>query len=115
MNSLRDNFMTKAINYDKIEKENKDKEILINGLQIEGNNFLNMLQEREMLIENYSKKINELNEIIKQKDDQLKLMVNFSKEINDENKFNIKELTKQAINTIKMIHNKEKDSNNEKI
>ena len=111
MNSLRDNFMTKAINYDKIEKENKDKEILINGLQIEGNNFLNMLQEREMLIENYSKKINELNEIIKQKDDQLKLMVNFSKEINDENKFNIKELTKQAINTIKMIHNKEKDNN----
>ena len=33
-------------------------------------------------------------------------MINFSKEINKENKFNVKELTKQAVKTIKIFYNK---------
>jgi hypothetical protein len=63
-----------------------------------------MLQDRELLIQAYSKKVSELNGIIKQKDEQLKMMVNFSKELNDENKINIKELTKQAIKTLKIFY-----------
>lgn len=74
-----------------------------------------MLQDRELLIETYSKKINELNQIINQKNEQLKLMVNFSKEINNENKLNVKELTKQAVKTIKVFYNtiNNKDNKNQ--
>ena len=64
-----------------------------------------MIKDRENLINEQSKKIKELNEIILRKDDQLKLMVNFSKEINKENKSNVAELTKQAVKTIKVFYN----------
>ena len=39
------------------------------------------------------------------KNGQLKVMVNFSKEINNENKTNVKEITKQAVKTIKVFYN----------
>jgi len=52
-----------------------------------------MLQEWEVLVYNYSKKILELNEIIKQKDEQIKIMEDFTKELNDKNKLNVKQLT----------------------
>ena len=105
MNNLKGNYTNVTNDYNKIEKENKIKEIIIKDLKIEGSKTLNMLQDRELLIQSYSKKIEELNGIIKQKDDQLKLLVNFSKEINSENKLNVKELTKQAVKTIKVVYN----------
>ena len=91
--------------YAKLEKNNKEKELIIKDLRTEGEKCVNMLQDRDLIIENYSKKINELNDIISQKNQQLKVMVDFSKEINNENKTNVKELTKQAVNTIKMFYN----------
>ena len=105
MNSLKGNYSNVANDFNKIEKDNKIKEIIIKDLQLEGNKIINMLQDRDLLIETYSKKISELNGIIKQKDEQLKLMINFSKEINNGNKNNVKEITKQAVKTIKVFYN----------
>ena len=104
VNNLKGNFNNVANDYNKREKDIKDKEIIIKDLKVEGSKIINMLQDRELLIQAYSKKVSELNGIIKQKDEQLKMMVNFSKELNDENKINIKELTKQAIKTLKIFY-----------
>ena len=109
--NLKGNYININNNYDKIEKDMKYKQILINDLKIEGNKIVNMLQDRDLLIQEYSRKISELSDIIKQKDEQLKLMMNFSKELNDENKLNIKELTKQAVKTINIFYNSTKKKN----
>ena len=89
----------------KKEQDLKDKDIIITDLKEKADNWVVMIKDREQLINEQSKKIRELNEIIARKDDQLKLMVNFSKEINKENKSNVAELTKQAVKTIKVFYN----------
>ena len=115
LNYYKSNFSSATNDLNKLEKHNKTKEMMINDLKIEGDKCVNMLQDRDLLIESYSKKINELNSIISQKNDQLKLMVNFSKEINNENKSNVKEITKQAVKTIKVFYNtlNNKDNKNQ--
>ena len=115
MNYYKNNYSNITNDLNKLEKNNKSKELIIKDLKIEGDKCVNMLQDREMLIETYSKKINELNNIINQKNEQLKLMVNFSKEINNENKSNVKEITKQAVKTIKVFYNtlNNKDNKNQ--
>ena len=115
LNYYKSNFSSATNHLNKLEKHNKTKEMIINDLKIEGDKCVNMLQDRDLLIESYSKKINELNSIISQKNDQLKLMVNFSKEINNENKSNVKEITKQAVKTIKVFYNtlNNKDNKNQ--
>ena len=115
LNYYKSNFSNVAYDLNKLEKHNKTKEMIIKDLKIEGDKCVNMLQDRDLLIESYSKKINELNQIINQKNEQLKLMVNFSKEINDENKSNVKEITKQAVKTIKVFYNtlNNKDNKNQ--
>ena len=115
MNYYKSNFSNATNDLNKLEKNNKTKELIIKDLKIEGDKCVNMLQDRELLIETYSKKINELNNIINQKNEQLKLMVNFSKEINNENKTNVKEITKQAVKTIKVFYNtlNNKDNKNQ--
>lgn len=67
--------------------------------------WVNLVKEREQIINEQSLKIKELSDIIDRKDEQLKLMVNFSKEINKGNKSNVQELTKQAVQTIKVFYN----------
>ena len=115
MNYYKSNFSNITNDLNKLEKNNKTKELIIKDLKIEGDKCVNMLQDRELLIETYSKKINELNNIINHKNEQLKLMVNFSKEINNENKSNVKEITKQAVKTIKVFYNtmNNKDNKNQ--
>ena len=115
MNYYKSNYSNITNDLNKMEKNNKTKELIIKDLKIEGDKCVNMLQDRELLIETYSKKINELNNIINQKNEQLKLMVNFSKEINNENKTNVKEITKQAVKTIKVFYNtlNNKDNKNQ--
>ena len=115
LNYYKNNFSNAAIDINKLEKHNKTKEMIIKDLKIEGDKCLNMLRDRDLLIESYSKKINELNQIINQKNEQLKLMINFSKEINNENKSNVKEITKQAVKTIKVFYNtlNNKDNKNQ--
>ena len=115
LNNLKGNYSNITFDFNKIEKDVKYKEIIINDLKIEGNKIVNILKDRELLIQEYNKKISELNDIIKQKDEKLKLMINFSKELNSENKSNVKAITKQAVNTIKVfynsINNKEEQNN----
>ena len=89
----------------KIEKDIKSKDITIENLQTKNKNLIKMVKERENIIIEHSKKIKELNDIINNKNEELKIMINFSKEINKENKINVQELTKQAIKTIKTFQN----------
>ncbi|MCQ2820518.1 MAG: hypothetical protein MJ252_24910, partial [archaeon] len=99
------NLNNKLSDYNKREKELKEKDLLILELKNSGNKFINMIKDRENLIQNYTAKIEELQASIAQKDEQLKMMVNFSKEISKENKTNVQELTKQAVKTIKIFYN----------
>ena len=99
----------------KKEKEIKDKENIITDLKDRGDKWINMIKEREVIINELNKKIKELTDTLQQKDEQLKVMVNFSKEINNENKSNVAELTKQAVKTIKLFYNTLNNTNKEQI
>ena len=103
--SMKSKLISNNNSTNKKEQDIKDKELIISDLKEKADNWVTMIKEREQLINEQSKKIRELNEIILRKDDQLKLMVNFSKEINKENKSNVAELTKQAVKTIKVFYN----------
>ena len=96
----------------KKEQDIKDKELIINDLKERSDSWVNLVKEREQLINEQSLKIKELSDIIDRKDEQLKLMVNFSKEINKGNKSNVQELTKQAVQTIKVFYNSLNNSPN---
>ena len=92
----------------KNEEEMKNKELIVKDLTSREKNLVEMIKDREKLINEQSKKIVELNDIITLKDDQLKILVNFSKEINKENKNNVKEITRQACETIKLFNHNNK-------
>ena len=96
--SMKSKIISNSNNNNKKEQDLKDKELIISDLKEKADNWVTMIKDREQIINEQSKKIKELNDIILRKDDQLKLMVNFSKEINKENKSNVAELTKQRIN-----------------
>ena len=104
-NAMKNKLISNNNTTNKKEQDLKDKELIITDLKEKADNWVLMIKDRENLINEQSKKIKELNEIILRKDDQLKLMVNFSKEINKENKSNVAELTKQAVKTIKVFYN----------
>ena len=106
-NAMKAKLISNNNTTNKKEQDLKDKELIITDLKEKADNWVLMIKERENLINEQSKKIKELNEIILRKDDQLKLMVNFSKEINKENKSNVAELTKQAVKTIKVFYSRE--------
>ena len=103
--SMKSKIISNSNNNNKKEQDLKDKELIISDLKEKADNWVTMIKDREQIINEQSKKIKELNDIILRKDDQLKLMVNFSKEINKENKSNVAELTKQAVKTIKVFYN----------
>ena len=103
--SMKSKIISNSNNNNKKEQDLKDKELIINDLKEKADSWVTMIKDREQIINEQSKKIKELNDIILRKDDQLKLMVNFSKEINKENKSNVAELTKQAVKTIKVFYN----------
>lgn len=110
-NKLRLALISKNDESSKRDKALKDKEMIITDLKDRSGNWVAMIKEREQIIFENNKKIKELNEIINQKDEQLRVMVNFSKEINNENKSNVTELTKQAVKTIKIFYNTLNNSN----
>ena len=104
-NSLKLKINTNNSTSNKKEKDLKNKEVLKNNLKQKSDNWMLMIKERENVINEQSKKIKDLNEIITRQEEQLKLMMNFSKSINKENKTNISEITKQAVKTIKLYYN----------
>ena len=103
--SMKSKLISNSNSTNKKEQDLKDKDLIITDLKEKADNWVTMIKEREKLINEQSKKIRELNELISRKDEQLKMMVNFSKEINKENKSNVAELTKQAVKTIKVFYN----------
>ena len=112
--SLKSKININKTSTNKKEKDLKNKDYIINNLRQKGDNWVLMIKERDKIISEQSKKINELNEIISRKTEEFKLMMNFSKNINKENKTNISEITKQAVKTIKLFYNdmnKENDNN----
>ena len=113
LSTYKGNYNMKSTEFNRVEKDSINKELIIKDLKNEGNKFITMIKDREAIIENYSQKILELNHIIEQKDEQLKVMINFSKEINKENKSNVQELTKQAVKTIKIFYNTINNKNGE--
>ena len=103
--SMKSKLISNSNTTNKKDQDLKDRDLIITDLKEKADNWVTMIKDREQLINEQSKKIRELNELIARKDDQLKLMVNFSKEINKENKSNVAELTKQAVKTIKVFYN----------
>ena len=103
--SLKSKININNTSTNKKEKDLKNKDYIINNLKQKGDNWVLMIKERDKIISEQSKKINELNDIISRKTEELKLMMNFSKNINKENKTNISEITKQAVKTIKLFYN----------
>ena len=103
--SMKSKLISNSNTTNKKDQDLKDRDLIITDLKEKADNWVSMIKDREQLINEQSKKIRELNELIARKDDQLKLMVNFSKEINKENKSNVAELTKQAVKTIKVFYN----------
>ena len=89
----------------KNEKELKNKEVAMNNLKQKSDNLEIMIKEKDKTINELNKKINELNKVVSSQKEELKLMMDFSKNINKENKTNISEITKQAVQTIKLFYN----------
>ena len=117
---LKNNYLLKNNECIKLIKENNEMKIIIEDFKKRDLEYLNMIKEREDLITQYNNQIKNLNEEINNKNEQMKLLVKFSKNINDENKVNIKELTKQACQTIKLLYsynnqNNLNNNNNENI
>ena len=103
--SLKSKINVKNTTTDKNEKDLKNKEFIINNLKQKSDNWAGIIKEREKIIGEQSKKINELNEVISRQKEELKLVMNFSKNINKENRTNVSEITKQAVKTIKLFYN----------
>ena len=87
------------------ERNIKNKDIIIDDLQKKEKNYIRIIKERDNLIDEKNNKIKQLSGIINNKNGELKIMMNISKEINKENKINVKELTKQAVKTIRTFKN----------
>ena len=102
---IKNNNVGKANDLIKITKEKDEMKLIIEDLKQKNNEWMDIIKEREKLIEKYNIEIQQLNNEINAKNEQLKLLVKFSKNINDENKLNVKELTKQACQTIKLLYN----------
>ena len=108
---LKNNYIAKNNECIKLTKENNENKIIMEDLKQRNLEYLNMIKDREDLIAQYNNQIKNLNDEINNKNEQMKLLVKFSKNINDENKINIKELTKQACQTIKLLYNYNNQNN----
>ena len=95
----------------KLMRENAEIKALLEDMKNKNLDYLGMIKDREDLISEYTNQIKKLENEVNQKNEQIKLLVKFSKSINDENKTNVKELTKQACQTIKLFYNYNNQNN----
>ena len=102
---LKDNCISKNNECMKLSEDLNKYKIMMNDFKTRNLDYINMIKERENLIMQYCNQIKCFNDEIDDKNEQIKLLVKFSKNINDENKSNVKELTKQACKTIKLLYN----------
>ena len=103
--ALKNDLMIKKNENIKIMKEYEETKVLLEDMKKRNLEYLGMIKDREDLIMEYNNQIKKLDNEINDKNEQIKLLVKFSKNINDENKTNVKELTKQACKTIKLFYN----------
>ena len=104
-------YQTLEKKYIKLNEENEKLKLEQNILNNKNLDYLGMIKDREDLISEYTNQIKKLENEVNQKNEQIKLLVKFSKSINDENKTNVKELTKQACQTIKLFYNYNNQNN----
>ena len=109
--NIKNNLVEKKNENSKLIKENSEIKTILEDLKERNLEFLGMIKDREEIISEYANQIKNLENEINDKNEQIKLLVKFSKNINDENKTNVKELTKQACQTIKLFYNYNKQNN----
>ena len=95
-NELIQNLDKIRNDYNKIIKELKDISFAYQELKEKSSNFIEMIKDRERIIEQNEKKIKELNQEINNKDEQLKLL---SKYKNEEYLENMKKVDKNNTNS----------------
>ena len=109
---LKNNYNMKNNECMRLNKEMNELKLLIEDLKQRNLDYLSMIKDREKIILEYTNQIRNMNHEINNKNEQLKILVKFSKSINDNNKINVKELTKQACQTIKLLYNYNQNNNN---
>ena len=108
---LKDNCLNKNNECNKLSEDLNKCKIMMKDFKTKNLDYINMIKERENIIMQYSNQIKCFNDEIDDKNEQIKLLVKFSKNINDENKSNVKELTKQACKAIKLLYNFNNENN----
>ena len=103
--NIKNNLVEKKNENMKLVKENIEIKAILEDMKKKNLEFLGMLKDREDLISEYTNQIKQLENEINNKNEQIKILIKFSKSINNENKTNVKELTKQACKTIKLFYN----------
>ena len=109
--NMKNNLVERKNENMKLLKENAEIKALFEDMKRKNLEYLGMIKDREDLISEYNNQIKKLDNEIDNKNEQIKLLVKFSKSINDENKTNVKELTKQACQTIKLFYNNSNQNN----
>ena len=109
--NMKNNLVERKNKNIKLLKENAEIKALFEDMKRKNLEYLEMIKDREDLISEYTNQIKKLDNEINSKNEQIKLLVKFSKSINDENKTNVKELTKQACQTIKLFYNYNNQNN----
>ena len=109
--NIKNNLVEKKNENIKLLKENEEIKIILEDMKKRNLEYLGMIKDREDIISEYANQIKNLENEINSKNEQIKLLVKFSKSINDENKTNVKELTKQACKTIKLFYNYNNQNN----
>ena len=109
--ALKNDLMIKKNENMKLMKEYGETKAMFEDMKKKNLEYLGMVKDREDLIMEYNNQIKKLDNEINDKNEQIKLLVKFSKNINDENKTNVKELTKQACKTIKLFYNYNNQNN----
>ena len=109
---LKNNYNLKHNECIKLNKEMNEIKLIMEDLKQRNLEYLNMVKDRESIIMQYNIQIKKLNDEINNKNEQIKILIKFTKSINDENKSNVKELTKQACQTIKLLYNYNNQNNN---
>ena len=109
--NMKNNIIERKNENMKLMRENSEIKVLLEDMKNKNLDYLGMIKDREDLISEYTNQIKKLENEVNQKNEQIKLLVKFSKSINDENKTNVKELTKQACQTIKLFYNYNNQNN----
>jgi hypothetical protein len=109
---LKSQIQNKTYDFSKLEKELKEKIETLNELNLQFENFEKILLEKDNIISEYEIKFEELNFSLQGKEEELKILIKLTSQLRNENKSNVEEMTKQAVNTIKVFYNTLNNNNN---